>query len=116
MMTARARRGPAVPDAVRTQRGPATSSLSGFCTRACFCRIPAATWANDLPVETVANRSVPMACGPNVDQAGLLSGPVQLGQWALESGDRGRPHSGAPLGGPIRAHLRAVMDGAPVRT
>jgi hypothetical protein len=27
---------------------------------------PPATWANDAPLETVANRSVPMACGPNV--------------------------------------------------
>jgi hypothetical protein len=25
--------------------------------------------ANDLPLETVANRSAPMGCGPNVDQA-----------------------------------------------
>jgi hypothetical protein len=25
---------------------------------------------NDVPLETVASRSVPMACGPNVDQAG----------------------------------------------
>jgi hypothetical protein len=29
----------------------------------------AATWANDVPLETVAYRSRPMACGPNVDQA-----------------------------------------------
>jgi hypothetical protein len=26
---------------------------------------------NDAPLETVANRSVPMACGPNVDQGGV---------------------------------------------
>ena len=26
---------------------------------------------NDEPLETVANRSDPMACGPNVDQAAL---------------------------------------------
>jgi hypothetical protein len=47
----------------------ATSSLSGFCPWACFRRIEPATCANDLPLETVANRSAPMACGPNVDQA-----------------------------------------------
>jgi hypothetical protein len=39
-------------------------------TRACFPRIAPATCANDAPLETVANRSAPMACGPNVDQAG----------------------------------------------
>jgi hypothetical protein len=32
-------------------------------------RIATATWANDVPMETVVNRPVPMACGPNVDQA-----------------------------------------------
>jgi hypothetical protein len=47
---------------------PGTSSLSGFCPRVCFRRIAPATCANDLPLETVANRSAPMACGPNVDQ------------------------------------------------
>jgi hypothetical protein len=26
-------------------------------------------WENDVPLETVANRSDPMACGPNVDQS-----------------------------------------------
>ena len=46
-----------------------SSSLSGFCTRACFPRIAPATWANDPPLVTATNRSVPMACGPNVDQA-----------------------------------------------
>jgi hypothetical protein len=48
---------------------PPTSSLSGFSTRLCLRRIAPATWANDVPLETVANRSAPMACGPNVDQA-----------------------------------------------
>jgi hypothetical protein len=43
---------------------PGTSSLSGFCTRACYRRIAPVTWANDIPLETVANRSIPMACGP----------------------------------------------------
>jgi hypothetical protein len=32
-------------------------------------RIATATWANDVRLETVVNRPVPMACGPNVDQA-----------------------------------------------
>jgi hypothetical protein len=35
---------------------PGTSSLSGFCPRACFPRIAPATCGNDLPLETVANR------------------------------------------------------------
>jgi hypothetical protein len=34
------------------------SSLSGICARACFPRIAHATWANEVPLETVANRSV----------------------------------------------------------
>ena len=37
--------------------------------RAYFPRIVPATWANDAPLETATNRWVPMACGPNVDQA-----------------------------------------------
>jgi hypothetical protein len=48
----------------------ATSSLSGFSAQACFPRITPATCANDGPLETVGNRSVPMACGPNVDHLG----------------------------------------------
>jgi hypothetical protein len=51
------------------------SSLSGFCAWVCFRRIASATCAEDLPLETAVNRSDPMACGPNVDQAGPLSGP-----------------------------------------
>ena len=43
---------------------PAPSSLSGFCTGVRFHRIPPASWANDVPLETVANRSGPM----DVDQ------------------------------------------------
>ena len=46
-----------------------TSSLSGFCPWACFRRTAPATCANDLPLETATNRSAPMACGPDVDQA-----------------------------------------------
>jgi single-stranded DNA-binding protein len=48
----------------------ATSSLSGFCTPGRFHRISSATWASDIPLEIAANRSEPMGCGPNVDQAG----------------------------------------------
>jgi hypothetical protein len=33
-----------------------TSSLSGFCPRACFRRIAHATCANDLPLETAGDR------------------------------------------------------------
>ena len=55
---------------------PGTSSLSGFCTRACFPRIPSATCANDVPLETVGNRSGPMACGPNLAVWASRSRPV----------------------------------------
>ena len=65
---------------------PGTSSLSGFSTRACFPRIAPATCTNDVPLETVVNRSVPMACEPHVDQTqglGVLSvcpvGEIGLG-------------------------------------
>jgi hypothetical protein len=33
-----------------------------------FPRIGSAAWANDDPLDTDANRSVPMAYGPNLDQ------------------------------------------------
>ena len=43
-----------------------------------------ATWANDAPLETVVNRSVPKACGPNMDQArparGGSGAPRRAGQ------------------------------------
>jgi hypothetical protein len=32
---------------------------------------------NDVPLETVANRSTPMACGPNVDQALATTDPAK---------------------------------------
>src|SRR5215204_2155781 len=48
--------------------------LSEFSTRACSPRIAPATWTNDAPLETIANRSAPMAWGPNVDQARPGSG------------------------------------------
>jgi hypothetical protein len=65
-----------------------TASLSGFCTRACFCRIAPATRANAEPLETATNRWVPMGCGPNVDQAWCASRPfivpkVPAGQYEL---------------------------------
>jgi len=44
-------------------------SGSGISTLACFPRIAPATWANDGPLETATNRSAPVACGPNMDQA-----------------------------------------------
>jgi hypothetical protein len=53
---------------------PGTSSSSGFCPRARFPRMAPATWVNDVPLETVADRSAPMACGPDVDQARPLAG------------------------------------------
>jgi hypothetical protein len=34
----------------------------------CFCRIRPASWVNDAPLQTATNCSVPLACGPNVDQ------------------------------------------------
>jgi hypothetical protein len=51
-----------------------TASLSGFSPRARFPRMGPATWANDVPLETARNRSAPMACGSNVDQARPLAG------------------------------------------
>jgi hypothetical protein len=49
--------------------------LSEFSTRVSFPRIAPVTWANDAPLETVANRLVPMGCGPNMDQVGLHGVP-----------------------------------------
>jgi hypothetical protein len=37
--------------------------------QACSSRIAPATCGNDVPLETVADRSVPMGCGRSVDQA-----------------------------------------------
>ena len=33
-----------------------------------FHQITPATWSNHAPLETVADRSAPVACGPHVDQ------------------------------------------------
>jgi hypothetical protein len=52
--------------------GPSTDRrdliLKGFSTPSCFPRIALATCANDVPLQSVTDRSEPMACGPNVDQ------------------------------------------------
>ena len=54
---------------------PAMGVLSGFCARACFPRITAATCANDIPLETATNRSAPMDCGLTVDHRPLIARP-----------------------------------------
>jgi hypothetical protein len=67
---------------------PGTSSLSGFCTRVCFPRIAPATCTSDVPLETVVNRSAPMACGPNVDQtrpACGRGGAPRRGPWLAKA-------------------------------
>jgi hypothetical protein len=69
-MVADARWSHPAPSSPRRRRKARNSSLSGFSTRVCSPRIVRATCANNLSLETVVNRSVPMACGPNVDQAG----------------------------------------------
>ncbi len=43
--------------------------LSGFCATASYPRDPTGDLHQEVPLETTTNRSVPMACGPNVDQA-----------------------------------------------
>jgi hypothetical protein len=58
-------------------RARATASLSGFCTRTRFCRIAPTTSMNDVPLETVTDRSVPMACGPNVDRPQRRTDPAK---------------------------------------
>ena len=77
---------------------PPASSLSGFCVGARFPRIAPATWANDAPLETVANCSAPMACRPNVDQACPLAGSGASRRVALpgKAGPRQMPDKPAP--------------------
>jgi hypothetical protein len=83
--------------------------LSGFSTRACFPRNAPPTCVNEVPLETVANRSVPMACGPNVDQARPArggSGAPHREPWLAR-----RPPPAAP---DKRARLAiALLGGAP---
>ena len=62
--------------------------------RACFRRIAPTTYANDLPLETIANRSEPMACGPNVDQTRPLAGAAALR--VADLGWQHRPPPAAP--------------------
>jgi hypothetical protein len=59
--------------------------LSGFCPRARFRRIAPATCTNDLPPETAANCSAPIACGPNVDQARRSRGQRRAASRTLPS-------------------------------
>src|SRR5918998_389422 len=47
------------------------------------------TCANDVPLETVANRSVAIGCGPDVDQARPLAGAAALR--VADLGWQGRP-------------------------
>jgi hypothetical protein len=47
--------------------------------------------ANEVPLETVANCSEPMACGPNVDQARDAQRTGRLGSGALVGGSRTGP-------------------------
>jgi hypothetical protein len=61
---------------------PGTSSLSGFCPQACFCRITPATCANDLPLETAGDRCEPLSSDGVWTKRGpgqRVSGPVGLG-------------------------------------
>jgi hypothetical protein len=103
---------------------PAASSLSGFCPRACFRRIAPATCANDLPLETIANRSAPMACGPNVDQARSARGAAALRvmDLAWQGDPSGCPRHASPgrqswsrrlLFIMWRLRLHLLRDGAP---
>ena len=85
------------------------SRLSGICERACFPRIAPTTCANDVPLETVVNRSTPMACGPNVDQPMHSVEPAPRKE-AQASSRTGRfPRRPRP-GGRAVADIRAFRD------
>jgi hypothetical protein len=85
---------------------PGTSSLSGLCTQAYFPRIGPATWVNDVPLETVGDRSVPMDGGPNVDPVG------RPGRNGLRSEARiGGPSFVGHTGGAWDASLRYLQAG-----
>ena len=88
---------------------PGTSSLSGICAWPCFPRIVSATWANDAPLETAANRSAPMGCGPNVDQARPARGAAALR--VADLGWQGRPPPAAPTSEPRRGER--LVRGSP---
>jgi hypothetical protein len=94
-------------------RARATASLSGFCTRASYCRIAPASWANDAPLETIGNRSAPMGCGPDVDQAHDAQRTGRLGSGALVGDSRTGPTRAPSLRPTRRRSLlspRAQLD------
>jgi len=66
-----------------------------------------ATWANDVPQETVVNRWAPMACGPNVDQARLGCGGRRSasGPWLARQTPAGCPRQASR---PATALLREL--------
>src|SRR4029450_1045694 len=56
---------------------------------------------NDAPLETGANRSAPMACEPNVDQACPAcggSGAPRRGPWLARETPAGCPRQASPAG------------------
>jgi hypothetical protein len=67
---------PADPTRPKAPSTPADSSdliLISALHPASYPQDPICDLRQDAPLETTANRLVPMACGPNVDQTGLLS-------------------------------------------
>src|SRR4030095_11149282 len=83
---------------------PGTSSLSGFCPRACFRRIAPATCANDLPLETAGDRCEPLGSdgvwtkrGPStaLSEARLIAEPG----WRSPLLSSGSGDTGVCLGG-----------------
>jgi hypothetical protein len=72
----RAELGRACPDSHPSWRPPAMRVLSGFCIRVLhadsFPQDFTCDLRQDSPLETAANRSVPLACGPGVDQGRRL--------------------------------------------
>jgi hypothetical protein len=81
VVTACARRGPAASDVVRTQHGPASPHPYQRSAPGLFSSIASATCIKS----TAGDRCEPLGSAGlwiNVDQAGPLSGPVGLDQWA----------------------------------
>jgi hypothetical protein len=73
-----------------------TSSLSGFCARACFPRIAPSTWANGVPLETVRNARRRWRVdqtwtrqGPPGSAARLHSGMSWVRSWRATSSNSG---------------------------
>src|SRR5215218_2347043 len=92
---------------------PGTSSLSGFCSRACFRRIAPATCANDLPLETAGDRCEPLGSdgmwtkrGPSHDHqpAGPMADASAHGPLDPSSGGREAA---------LAARWRRLRDGVP---